>query len=110
MRVYTNIKTLKQVKMIANDCGVGGLLDAENRKSELTISELVKKLLDDDKLVEFMRAITRDNETDFEEMEAEEIGGLINDFFTGIGKFLPASLRELLKSQSGLPTIRPTSS
>ncbi|MDD2650548.1 MAG: hypothetical protein RBS16_01930 [Candidatus Cloacimonadales bacterium] len=95
MKVYTNIKTLKQVKRMANEMGIGSakLLQEQN------ISDLLDKLIDDGKLVEFLQTITRNNEIDFEEMEAHEVGEIIESFFTGIIKFLPNSLRVMIKPQ-----------
>lgn len=95
MKIYTNIKTLKQVKRIANDLGIG----SEELMQKQNIGSLLDKLIDEGKLVEFLQVITRDDQADFEEMEAEEVGGLIDSFFTGIAKFLPNSLRAMIKPQ-----------
>ena len=100
MKIYTNIKTLKQVKRIMNDMDLGGLLDG--KEVNVKVGAVINKLLDDDKLVEFLQTITRDTETDFEEMESEKIGDLIGNFFLGIGKFCPSFLRDRIKSQLNL--------
>ena len=97
MKVFTNIKTLKQVKRLLNDIGLGEVLDGG--KIKFDGKKLINSLLDEDKLVEFLRLITRDEKTDFEEMEASEVGGLIDSFLGGIGGFLPAFLRAQITAQ-----------
>jgi len=100
MKVYTNIKTLKQVKRIMNDLDLGGLIDG--KEVNIKLGEVINRLLDENKLVEFLQIITRDTETNFEELEAKAIGELIGNFFIGIGKFCPSFLRERIKSQLNL--------
>jgi len=95
MRVFTNIKTLKQVKRILNELELGSLLDGQT-DGKVELGTILEKLLDDGKLVEFLQTITKDEKTDFEEMEAKEIGELIQGFFTGISQILPQSLRSIM--------------
>ena len=95
MKVFTNIKTLKRVKRLLNELDLGGLLDGG--KLEISAAELINKLLDEDKLVEFLQTITRDEKTDFEEMEASEIGGLLDSFLSDIMGYLPSSLRNQMQ-------------
>ncbi len=95
MRVYTNIKTLKQVKRILAELELSGMIEGEKVQS-VDLSEILDKLLDQGKLVEFLQIVTKDTETDFEEMEAKEIGEIIQGFFTGITGFLPESLKGVM--------------
>lgn len=99
MKVYTNLAVLKKVKRLFNDIGIGGVIDGNKGNIDLSAGKLLNKLLDENKLVEFLQIITKNTETKFEEMEAEQVGELIENFFTGIGKYLPSFLRQIINVQ-----------
>jgi hypothetical protein len=99
MRVYTNLNVLKKVKRLFNEMGIGGVLDGDEANIDISVGKLLDRLLYEGKLVEFLQIITNDNQTDFEEMEADQVGGLIENFFTGIVKYLPSFLREMVNIQ-----------
>ncbi len=95
MKVYTNIKTLAKVERLLADLGV---LDALYGRESLDkvavgVEELLTGLLHGGKLQELMEIITRDSETDFEEMDLAEIRGILASFFTGIVACLPAVIK-----------------
>lgn len=102
MKVYTNIKTLKKVKRLLNDLNLGGMLDG--KKVDINFAELLDKLLEEDKLVEFCQIVTKDTKTDFGELPAAEIGGLIDTFFTDMSGFLPGFLKEKINLQTTAKT------
>jgi len=94
MKVYANINTLKKAKAILNDCGLDALLGGDEK--EFNLLKIIDMLIEKDILVEFLQVITRDNETDFAEMEMEEIGVIIESFFQNISKILPGAMRTQL--------------
>ncbi len=95
MRVYTNIKTLAKVERLLAELGVLDALygkDTEG-KEKVGLDGLLQGLLHGGKLQELMQIITRENETDFEEMDLSEIREILSSFFTGILAFLPDVMR-----------------
>ncbi len=105
MKVYTNINTLKKVKRLFDEIGLSMVFDVEakgkngkEKESKATTGSVINALIEDDKLIEFLQIITKDTKTDFAKMEAEEAGGLINSFFTGLAGFLPDFLKETLSA------------
>lgn len=87
---YTSIKTIKKVYSLLNQIGLDSLLsgDAQVTK-QISIGGVVKSLLLQGKLVEFMTIITKDNTTDWEQLEAQELGQTIENFFSRIMNIIP---------------------
>lgn len=95
MKVHTNIKTLAKVERVLAELGVLDALYGKDSgdKAAVGLEGLLTGLLHGGKLQELMEIITRDSETDFEEMDLMEIRGILGDFFTGIVAFLPGVMR-----------------
>ncbi len=96
MRVYTNLNTLKKVKHLLKQLDLGHLLDGGEPNPNTTVSGILDKLLDEGLMEEFMQTITRDNQTDFAEMELVEMKEVISNFLSGIIEFLPESAQKIL--------------
>ena len=96
-QVYTNIRTLSQIKRLLNEIGLKELID-DPSKIEINLFELLGQLLDGGKLKEFMQIITKDTQTDWEDVELSEIKEYITFFFIGIIALLPKSIKNLIKA------------
>jgi hypothetical protein len=83
MRVYTNVKVLKKAWNLLKELKLEGLLSGGEVKVDLV--SLADSLLVSGKLNEFCQIITK-SDVDFEEMELEDVIGVISDFFTATGK------------------------
>lgn len=84
MKVKTTLKTLKQVWNLMNEIGLESVFEGkENVKVNFT--ELVNKLLNENKLNEFLAIVTGENENKFDDMEIKEIVEIVSSFFTVIG-------------------------
>ncbi len=70
MKVYTNINTLKKVKRLFDEIGLSMIFNVEAKSKN----------------------------SKEKEVKAEEAGGLINSFFTGLAGFLPDFLKETLSA------------
>ena len=95
MRVYTNIKTLAKVERLLAELGVLDALYGKDSggKEKVGLDGLLQGLLHGGKLQELMEIITRDSDTDFEEMELSQVREILSSFFTGILAFLPDVMR-----------------
>ncbi len=98
MKVYTNIKTLKETKRILSEVGLGRLVIDGSIDKDIKVSSLLNELLDNNKLIEFLQAITRNDSVDFETMPLSEVKEIISSFFTDIVEFLPKSVVDMLKA------------
>ncbi len=98
MKVYTSIKTLKETKRILSEVGLGRLVIDGSIDKDIKVSSLLNELLDNNKLVEFLQAITRNDSVDFETMPLSEVKEIISSFFTDIVEFLPKSVVDMLKA------------
>ncbi len=96
MKVYANLNTFEKVLAFFDRVGMMGMFRPENLNN-LNMVNVAKELLVQKKLVELLQIITRDDVTDFNEMEFEEMGGILNDFFQGITKLLPGQALSYLK-------------
>lgn len=98
MKIYTNIKVLKQVWAILKELELDGLLSG--KELDLDFTKLVDTLLEHGKLNELCQVITQ-TDTDFEKMELMEIMQVVRDFFGNIGQSFAElnSLNATLKKQ-----------
>ncbi len=77
--IKTNVKTLKKVWNLLADLGIAGLLFGT--KTKLEPETIVNKVVSENKVNELLQTITGDNQTDFEELEIEEVIEIISCFF-----------------------------
>ena len=99
IKVYTNLKTLIKAKRVLNKAGIGFLLDGNTEEAEPKgFMDMINLLIEGGKIIEFVQTITRDDETDFAEMQAPELGAIIDSFFTDTGKLLPSFIRQKIGS------------
>lgn len=87
-----------------DEIGLRGVLDGE-AQSENNLNDLLDELLTGGKAIELLQLITRNSEVDFGEMEAEDVQKVITDFFTGIVKFLPESVRKRMGVVTKAPVM-----
>lgn len=99
IKVYTNLNTLIKAKRVLNEVGIGFLLDGNTENTEPKgFMDIINLLIEGGKLIEFVQTITKDEETDFAEMQAPELGAIIESFFTDTGKLLPSFIRQKIGS------------
>ncbi len=96
MKVYTNINVLRKLQSVLHEMGLESILTGGELK-DLTIGNVINQLLNEGKAVEIMEIITRDEETDFNEMPLKEIKEIISSFFTDILELFPESVLKKLK-------------
>jgi len=92
MRIYTDVKTLKEVWNLLKELSLSELLTGGEVKIDPRL--IFDKLLSESKLNEFCQIITR-SEEDFEQKELPEILEIIGNFFRDLGKQLSMSLPKL---------------
>lgn len=83
MKVYTTVGTLKNAWEILDEVGLSGLVFGS--PSSEPARDIVNGLFEQSALVRFLQVITRDSQTDFEEIEIEDAMRLVTDFFGRIG-------------------------
>jgi hypothetical protein len=79
MKTYTTLDTLSAAWTILDEVGLAGLLTG--RTMELKAEELMRKLLVERKLQEFLGAITHEDPEKAGELETGEAAELITAFF-----------------------------
>lgn len=107
MKVFTNINTLAKVKSLFSQIGISFLLDGSESYGDSVI-KILDELIDRGKAVEFLRIITRDDDTDFAEMESSEVGKIVSDFFTGTTQFFPDWMISLVKTTVSAELAKPS--
>jgi len=76
----TNFKVIKTVYRIVKKMGLLSLLTGEKTESDINVIEIATTLFEHDVVNEFCRVVTGTDD-DFEEMEIEELEGVILGFF-----------------------------
>ncbi len=104
MKVYTNLNTLAKVTRLFYDLGLKGLLTGDEQE-QILVSDFIHKLIIAGKYIEFLQIITRDDKTDFGEIESEEVEQLVDTFFIGISKYVPKSVRNRIGGLLSLITF-----
>jgi hypothetical protein len=94
-QIYTNLRTLAKVKELLNELGLRGLIE-KGEKMTINLMSILDKLIDGKKLVQFIQIITKDYETDWEEVELKDLKEVLTAFFTGIVELLPESIRNMM--------------
>ena len=90
MRTYTTLRVLKDAYKILSEIGLSELLSGGD--FQFDPGKLADELFSQNKLNEFLKIITRDDKTDFDEMTLKEVVDIIIDFFTAIRKSFPESV------------------
>jgi len=97
MKAVTTLNAMKQAFSILDELGLSGLLLGGEIKVDA--SKLIKQLVLEDKLVEFLQAITQDKETDFGKYGIKEAMELASSFFTEFGNALKELPGLLIKAK-----------
>jgi len=97
MKVSTSIKTLGRAKALLNDLGIGNIIDKPGQELNVNVMNIIDKLINHGKFVDFMQIITKDTEKDWSDVDMPEMAGYIHSFFEDIMTLFPESLRNIAK-------------
>ncbi len=101
-RIHTSLKTLKKVYSILKEIGLGELLSQAGegkQQIELDYQKILNALFETNNIQEMCQIITKDTETDFEELDLKELVDLLAGFFSRCGDSLKG-LQSLTKAAS----------
>ena len=85
MKAHTDIKTLKKAWNLLKELDLQALLSGEEIK--IDVVKTLDRLLEEGKLNEFCQIVSK-TDTDFEEMQLDEVSEVLSGFFSGITQSL----------------------
>jgi hypothetical protein len=103
--VYTDIRTMAKAKTVLNDLGLRDIIDNPKNIENLIQSISILSILDqifveeNSPLAEFLTIITKDDKTDWYEIQLSEIKDIITRFFDDIISLLPKARKEPKETQ-----------
>ena len=106
-QIYTNANTLSKAKRLLNEIGLWKCQN-DTTDEKLTVFGIIDKLLDDKRLPEFMVIITRDEETDWNEVNMPEVRRILGNFFEDIFGLPISSVIDMVSQLTKLKVMKLT--